>query len=312
MAEAVQSLKDKFTDRSIADMNVNRLDGSKQPWSKLAEICASAPFLADRRLVVVDHAGKLVSRKDDRARAQAIFENLPATTGLVLLDEIDLSRRDSMKKYRDRSALYQWAVNHQETSFAQDFIRPSGAAFVRWVAERAEAEGGSIASRAAQTLAQAVADDPYLAHQEIQKLLAYVDYARPIEAADVELLTPLYRQSDVFAMVDAVGARNAKLALHHLHQLLSGEDPRYAFVMIARQFRLLLQASQALSNGDDPSSALSIHPFVAGKVAKQARNFRLPQLESVVHQLYELDVNSKTGRADLATALDQLIIQLAR
>jgi DNA polymerase-3 subunit delta len=82
--------------------------------------------------------------------------------------------------------------------------------------------------------------------------------------------------------------------------------------MIARQFRLLLQASQALSNGDDPSSALSIHPFVAGKVAKQARNFRLPQLESVVHQLYELDVNSKTGRADLATALDQLIIQLAR
>jgi DNA polymerase III delta subunit len=82
--------------------------------------------------------------------------------------------------------------------------------------------------------------------------------------------------------------------------------------MIIRQFRLLLQAREALDAGQRPEQTMSVHAFVAGKAATQARNFRLPQLEAVYHQLLDLDIASKTGRADLLTGIHQLIVQLAR
>ena len=310
--EAVDSLVSKFDDPTSADLNTERFDASNLSWSSLAEVAASAPFLADRRLLIVENASQLVRRAEERERALAIFEGLPPTTRLVLLDPIELRGRDSIANYKKRSHLYKWVVDHPEDSFSQPFIQPTGAAFVRWIVQRVNQAGGEISNLAAQRLAEAVAEDLYLADQEIHKLLAYVNYERSIEAAEVELLTPLYRQSDVFAMVDALGARDARQALAHLHQLLHSEDPRYAFAMIARQFRLLLQAQEAISAGKDPKSALSIHPYVAGKVAQQARNFKLAHLEATLHQLYTLDLNSKLGRADLSTALDQLIIQLAR
>lgn len=311
MAEAVASLKQKFADPTSADMNTDRFDGSDQPWGRLQEVTASAPFLADRRLVIVDNADKLVSRKENRERALELFNNLPPTTRLILLDIFELRGRNALKQYRQRSALFSWINEHKGHSFEQAFIRPTGAAFVTWLRQRAESMAGTIEPAAAQMLADSVADDLYLGNQEISKLLTYVDRSRPVSVDDVAELTPLYRQSDVFAMVDAVGARDSRLAMARLHQLLQDDDPRYAFAMIARQFRLLLQASEAIAAGKDPKDELSIHPYVAGKVANQARNFELSQLEAIHHQLYQLDLNWKTGRADLATALDQLIIQLA-
>lgn len=311
MAEAVHSLTSKFDDPSGADMNTERFDATDLAWSKFVEVSTSMPFLAERRLIIVDNASKLVSRAEDRERALALFSSLPPTTRLVLLDSVELRGRDPIAQYKKRSHLYTWAQEHPKSSYSQPFVKPTGPAFVHWVIQRVKGFEGDISNQAAQRLAEAVAEDLYLADQEIQKLLAYVDYRRPIESADVERLTPLYRQSDVFAMVDAVGARDATQALAHLHELLQSEDPRYAFAMIARQFRLLLQAKEALIAGKDPKSALSLHPYVAGKVARQARNFKLAQLETTLHQLYQLDLNSKTGRAELNTALDQLIVRLA-
>lgn len=312
MAEAVQSLQSKFSDPASADMNTERFNGAQLNWGQLEEVAASAPFLADRRLLIVEEAAKLVSRKDDRERAFSLFEQVAPTTRLVLLDMISLNKRSALENYRKRSHLFRWTSDHPDQSYHQAFTQPTGAAFVQWIRQRVNEADGEIETAAAQLLAEAVNDDLYLADQEVEKLVTYVDSSRSIQPEDVERLTPLYRQSDIFAMVDAVGARDARAASRHLHRLLQDDDPRYAFAMIARQFRLMLQASEALANGKDPKQALSIHPYVAGKVTNQARNFKLAQLEAIIHRLYQLDLDSKTGRADLTTELDQLITQLAR
>jgi DNA polymerase-3 subunit delta len=301
-----------FADPVTADMNRTVLDGTSLDFGDLAGAAQSMPFLADRRLVIVDNAGRLVKAREGRDRLLALFDDLPATTGLVLIERLDLSRRDSLAKYEANSSLLAWTKEHKSRGWSKAYPRPQGPAFVTWLIARCRELGGEIEGAAAQVLGELVADDAYLGNQELHKLLDYVDYGRPIEVGDVERLTPRYGQGDIFGLVDSVGARDARAALAHLHRLLQDEDPRPVFGMIIRQFRLLLQAREALDAGQRPEQTMSVHAFVAGKAATQARNFRLPQLEAVYHQLLDLDIASKTGRADLLTGIHQLIVQLAR
>lgn len=314
MAEAVADLRGRFSDSAAAELNTERFDGRQLELGRLEEVCLSAPFLAARRLVIVENADQLTRRKEQRERLLELLDQVPPSTALVLMVPVDLQRKGDLSRFQSRSALLSWAEvsAHQDSAYVQACVRRTGGAFVQWVKQRAQRHDGDIEPAAAQLLAETVADGPRLADQELRKLLDYVDRSRAVSRADVERLTPLYGQSDVFAMVDAVGHRDARAALTHLHELLRDEDPRYAFAMIVRQFRLLLQAREALDAGLDPVEAMDEHPFVARKARDQARNFSLADLERVYHQLYVLDLDSKTGNALLTPALDELIVQLAR
>jgi DNA polymerase III delta subunit len=80
--------------------------------------------------------------------------------------------------------------------------------------------------------------------------------------------------------------------------------------MILRQFRLLIQAREAMDRGADPQEEMNTHPYVVRKAAAQARQFSMRQLEEIYRQLLSIDVASKSGGDDLETALDRLIASL--
>jgi DNA polymerase III subunit delta len=121
-------------------------------------------------------------------------------------------------------------------------------------------------------------------------------------------------QSDIFAMVDAIGERNGQKALELLHILLEEMDFIPLFGMVIRQFRLLIQAREILDLGGterDLIETLGLHPFVAEKIWTQARQFDLPSLEMIYYHLLEIDLGEKTGRMPGELALDVLIARLA-
>jgi len=83
--------------------------------------------------------------------------------------------------------------------------------------------------------------------------------------------------------------------------------------MVVRQFRLLLQAREVLdAHGgvNEVTSALGVHPFVAGKVADQAKRFSLPTLEKIYHQLLEIDEAAKRSQVTLDLAMETLVVEL--
>jgi DNA polymerase III delta subunit len=81
--------------------------------------------------------------------------------------------------------------------------------------------------------------------------------------------------------------------------------------MMTRQFRLLLRAREAIDMGLNPQQTLGVHPFVAGKVTEQARNFSLSDLERIHHRLMEIDLADKTSQIQLDAALVGLIAAVA-
>jgi DNA polymerase-3 subunit delta len=302
ITEFIDHLRGRLGDPATAALNTLVLEGATLDLGELAGAATSLPFLSPRRLIIL-HGPMAYLGKDGvrRTRFLALLENLPDSTALVLVEPTPLP---------GTSPLLKWAEARPQACYSRRFDPPQGEAFARWLAERAHHLGGEIDSRAAYHLAELVANDPRLADQELAKLLDYVDRQRPIELADVERLTPFGGQSNVFAMVDAVGLQDGKQALAHLHRLLEDEPALYALAMIARQFRLLVLAREAIDSGLDPRNTLGVHPYVAGKIAAQARRFSLPQLESIHRRLLEVDVAIKTGQAEDSIALDGLIAEL--
>lgn len=310
MEDKLRTLLDQFPDPVTADMNRLYFKGSDLDLPQLEEALKSAPFLADRRLVVLEDASSALRKSDSRERLLHILDEIPSTTAFVLLDERDFSKDKDLQSYRQRSPLFRWTQSHPQKGFSMLFRLPTGAAFVQWLRSECQSLGGALEPEAALLLADYVADDTYLARSELQKLLSYVDGARPIKVADIEELTPLYGQADIFEMVDALGERDMRSALGLLERLIQSREPRFAFAMIVRQIRLLIMAREALEAGSDAQAALDIHPYVARKVTKQARNFEMAQLEALHSSMLKLDLDSKSGRADLVTGLFRLLSSL--
>lgn len=310
LKEAVERLRARVGDKSAVAMNVDHLHGENLDLEQLRPICASMPFLARRRMVILEAPLRLMAKESQRAAFYELLASLPASTALVLVQEVDLEASRG-KLPKPLAHLLEWLDEHLPAYYAQRLQLPHGQGFARWLQKRARQQGGEIEEPAAALLAEMVGEDPLIAQQELTKLLDYVNRERPVSAADVERLTPFHGQSDVFAMVDALGRRDAKTALHFLEGLLQTESPQYAFAMIVRQVRLLLMAREASETGMPLDRALRVHPYVAQKVAAQARNFSLRDLERLMFHLLEVDRQVKTGQADLPLALERLIAGLA-
>jgi len=170
-----------------------------------------------------------------------------------------------------------------------------------------------IEPSAAAHLAEMVGADTRLAAQEIAKLLEYVNYSRDITEQDVNQVSIATAHQDVFALVDALGKKQGQKAQMVLHQLLEADEAFSIWGMVVRQFRLLLQAREVMDAGgrkDDIAREIPVHPFVAGKLAEQARSFDMTGMELIYHRLLELDESMKTGQLTIDLALDLLVVEL--
>lgn len=314
LAEALGSLVDRMGDPEMVDINTTRLDGRSADLSELIHACDAVPFLGERRLVVVERMlERFDPRRGGRSDADQVLADglrdylpqLPGTTRLIFVETKSLHGNNPiLRQARD-----------QPDAYVEEFSALNPRMITSWITQRVKAKGAEIEGRAAAALAAYGGEDLRLLDQEIEKLLTYTN-GSPITAADVRRLVPAATESDIFAMVDALGQRNADQALIRLHQLIdAGEAATYLLYMITRQFRILTQVKELLSQGVAPptvASKLNLHPFVAKKAQAQARNFSLAQLEEIYRQILDTDESIKTGRLDPELALDLLVAELAQ
>jgi DNA polymerase-3 subunit delta len=307
-AETLRRLKSDLGDPAMVDLNTSYFNGATVRLGELMHACSTVPFLAEKRLVVVE--GLLehldgTGREKDRDALLEYLPQLPASTRLVLLESHTLSPQNRFIRL----------ANSTPAGYERAFHIPKGWALERWIVRRVEFHGGAIHPHAAALLAADVGEDLRLLEMEIIKLLTFVNFARPIQPDDVQLLTPYVAEADIFALVDAIGQQQGKTAATLLRRKLeAGEEPLYLLGMITRQIRLLTQVREKMDQGyrlDQVADEVNIHPYVAEKLARQVMNFHLRQLEDIHRQLLETDVAIKTGQIDPAVALDLLVVEVA-
>ena len=292
-------------DPATADMNIARFDGrSGLDFEALNRAVNAAPFLAPRRVMVLEHP-------------LAAFPSAPARKKLLdLLDKAQPSTTIALVEYEELKRdhwLLKWVGQAGGRAGVHVYNMPKRMEMPRWIEAEAKKQAGKIDPDAAARLAEMVGQDTRIAAQELTKLLTYVNFERPIRLMDVEKVSIVSAQGSVFELVDALGLKDGKKAQHILHQLLEDEEAFELWGMVIRQFRLLLQARELLdehASTFDVQNALGLRDFVAQKVCSQAGRFSMPALESIYHKLLEIDEGAKTSQVPLDLALDTLIVEL--
>lgn len=325
-SEQVADFKRKVGDESVRDLNVTVLDGRKTTLSELQHAADSIPFLADKRLVIVegllarlagrgkakggddgdDAAAPNGSAKDFLNGLLAYLPNVPDSTRLVFVEAQSIKPAQAILKLAEK----------QTGKTVIEFPQPPMGELANWIVKRAKKRGGAIDRAAANRLAAMIGGDLRRLDQEIEKLITYVNVQRAVDEKDVLLLVTDSGLSNIFELVDALGRRDGRKASRELHHLLDqGENALGMLAMIVRQFRLLIQVkelSEKSSATDVIARELKLHPFVAKKISEQARNFSLSQLETIYRKLLDIDVEIKTGQTSDVLALDLLVAGLAR
>ena len=295
-----------FTDPTSADMNTARLDARSLNENDLNTAVNAMPFLAKRRLVLLANPSAKYNNAASRKKFLEFIEKAPDTTRLAMYESVE--PRDAEKHW-----LVKWAEKNEKLIQTRAYMLPRLKEMTGWIINETKNQGGQIEPRAAEMLKDMVGVDTRQAGMEIAKLLAYVNWARQIKAADVEAVCIVTSQQSVFDFVDALSNGNGKSAQHLLHRLLESEEPFSVWGMIVRQFRYLIQAREILDargTKDDMARAVQIHPFVAEKAMQQANRYSMESLESIYRKLLRIDEGVKTSQLTLELAMDTLVVEL--
>jgi hypothetical protein len=86
-----------------------------------------------------------------------------------------------------------------------------------------------------------------------------------------------------------------------LHEVIRHEPVEFVFALLAKRFRDLYWALEK-------AESLPYQGWFAVKLKKQAARYSASQLKEIISKLAEIDIDVKTSKADLLSALDFLLI----
>ena len=164
---------------------------------------------------------------------------------------------------------------------------------------------------------------------EIEKLSSYVGDRKKVTTEDIQAIVSASRQTLAWDIADAVGKRNLPGALAILRQLLFQKESPIALIMaIEGRIRDLMVFREGLGRGwiklsvnnnfanvtwtaipdavetmfaeEFSKDPRTIHPYVQGKLAQQAKNFsraELAECNNIVIKAYEDLVSSSLGQS---------------
>ena len=303
--EFIHSMQEKLGEPSMAEMNTTWLDKGAD-LEAVRSAGSAMPFLTPRRLVVVEESAPRYKSAADQEKFTAMLEGLPQSTALALVEYKTLTAKNWLLK---------WAKANKEHAYVRAYSVPQGAKMADWIRKYAAEQGGEMSFQAAALLAEGVQDSPRTATLEVDKLLAYVNYQRPVDVDDVEAAAAFGGGPvDYFAFLDSIAARNSRKAMDMLEKLLDERDHIGLFFSLVGHFRLVLQTREIYENGgqdQEVARKLKIHPYRAKKMLAQARTLPLKTLEKIYLRLQELDQEIKIGKIQPSLALETLVMELS-
>jgi DNA polymerase-3 subunit delta len=319
LTKSFEEIKRGIGDQSLLLANTTSLDGQQVTLDQLRNVCETAPFLAEKRLVVIQgllgrfepqgrprQRKKLAPPTDKETEYKSIaacLGNIPESTVLVLIDGRIKSSNPLLKQLSARAKVRSFPV------LKDDKLR-------QWIGREVVEQGASISPEAVDLLARLVGGNLWIMTNEINKLALFAA-GRRIEVEDIRVVVSSAQEANVFAMVDAILDFKAGVAERLLEQLLQiGASPAYLLVMLARQVRMVVQARELRRLGKPEAEIQNrlglTADFAWRKTLEQARVYPLERLREAYNKLLETDLAIKTGKYEGGLALNLLIAELCQ
>ena len=263
--EAAQKLAASLLDPAMADFDSEERDaptsgGDDGDFARqILSSAAGAPMLSERRVVTVTNLQRL-GKEDQETLATGMLK-LGAQTCLILIAGAPEYDAGKVKGRSTIGAKLAAAIGKAGTVVLCD--APGEGDLGTRAKMIAKERGKQIEPEALRRLLArahaAMADrgggkggDVLVLTNELEKALAYSGNRPTITDADVVAVGTQSAEENIFALLDAVGKRDAQRALHEVEEMLQTGKPdgiaARTFVMLARHLRLLWGAKFLAEN----------------------------------------------------------------
>lgn len=315
--EQILSWKKAFIEKH-GDINLATLDADQTPLYEIMAAINALPFLGEKRLIFVhglpdkpstrksdEPTKKDEKREEELKKLEVDLGDIPETSVVVFVQSQPDKRKSFYKKLLSMAEV-------------KEFSPLAGQALSEWIKKRVSEKGARIDISVSDYLVSLTGQNLWRLSQEIDKLTAHSPRESLTKSLIDQLVTPSL-EANIFSLTDALGAKDGKKAIHHLHRsMAAGENLRQVFYMIVRQFRLLIQGdgyskSHPNANATAFSAALKLHPFVARNTMIQMKHFKGADLKAAYEKLLEIDTDLKTSRIHVTTDnQDELALVIER
>lgn len=306
----LQEMKNKFIKDTDHDANsLGLVDGQSATLKEIAEKINTGSLFVKKRLVIIENIFKNKKTKIFPELADYLKKFSASEDNIIIFIDEELNTKDKVLKV-DAKKLFTF-LNKQK--FVQEFKALTNLQLLNFIKKEASTYQKEMGASAASYLINMTGGDPWLIASEVKKLCFYSP-AKIIIENDVKELCVGAVNEDIFALTDALSAKNKAAALRLLEkQYAVGLSDEYLIAMLVRQFKILLQIRTALDNNlsqTEIATHLHLHPFIVKKGMSQARNFSANNLKNCLNQLIHLDFSNKNGLSHTKTELMLLISEL--
>ena len=278
-------------------MNRVIFDGKQTDPVEVVDAAMSAPFLGERRLIILSDTGFL---KSSNLIADRITE-FPETT-YVLFFEKECDSRNKLFKYVEKEG------------HVANFEPLRDTDTVSFIANRLQRYGLRISEADAKFLVEQCGNDLTALANELDKIASYCDGREAVTAEDIRALTPTLSQGQMFRMIDAIVAGNRRQAMSLYRDLLLDQTPAvvilrnlinnfYNFSMVMRLSRKGLSAFEIGQQARLPSGAVS-------RFLKAARGASIERVTAAVEYGRNLESKVKNGDLQDRVAVEMFLTKL--
>ena len=278
-------------------MNRVIFDGKQTDPVEVVDAAMSAPFLGERRLIILSDTGFL---KSSNLIADRIAE-FPETT-YVLFFEKECDSRNKLFKYVEKEG------------HVANFEPLRDTDTVSFIANRLQRYGLRISEVDAKLLVEQCGNDLTALANELDKIASYCDGREAVTAEDIRALTPTLSQGQMFRMIDAIVAGNRRQAMSLYRDLLLDQTPAvvilrnlinnfYNFSMVMRLSRKGLSAFEIGQQARLPSGAVS-------RFLKAARGASIERVTAAVEYGRNLESKVKNGDLQDRVAVEMFLTKL--
>lgn len=290
--ERVREITAEFISE-YGNLGVEQLDGEEATLDRIREALESLPFLAPKKLVILQSPG---ANKDFLQDCKNVLSSVNETTDLIIVEP----------KFDKRSSYYKVAKKLQGFKEFSELDRP---ALQRWVADYAKKHGATMAAGASAELIDRIGLNQLRLSNEIKKLTSY---SEEITKESIDQLTVRTPKSTIFELIDATFSGDKKRAMRlYEEQRELQVDPMQIMAMLTWQFHVLATVKAAGKMTDrEIASQAKLNPFVVQKTRRLVGKLSMSKITELVHKLHVLDKKFKSTRINPDEALKTFLLSI--
>ena len=296
----IKEVKNKVIPPESEMMNYIEFKDKEINIAKLAEHAETLPFFADKKMIYIKDSGLLKpGKKEESDKFESFVKELPSYL-VLLIDEREADKRS--KLYKTLQSRYSVIT----------FDYPGEEAVLEMLEEKVEQNSIAIKRSVLQYFLRNMPEDINYIIEEFEKLTAYAG-GLPVTQAIINEVCVFALEKRVFELVKRIADRNAAEAFQIYQNLIQGkESPIGILVLIARQFRMMLQIKYLLKNNlsqKEIASKVKMPYFALKEIIAQVNHYTFKRLEDILEMCLDTDKAIKSGQMDSVKRVEILIIE---